>query len=208
MRVVSDGRKPVTLLVGLESEAFDYGGWSWGASTTIGIKTSSRWNLTVGPNVSRLYAPAQFVTSVTDPSYNQTFGRRYVFAPLHQTSVSLETRFNATFTPRLSLETYVQPLLSSQDYGAARQFVAPQTFDFVPYSGQVPNLDFNLRSLRGNAVLRWEWSQGSTLYVAWQQLRSDMAPYGDFDFGRDRGALFRTRPDNIVVIKVNRWFNP
>ncbi len=204
----SDGRKPVTLNVGLGSQDYEFGGWSWSVGTGIGIKTSSRWNLTVGPTIEKLFTPAQFVTWVADPTYTATYGRRYVFAPLHQTSVALETRFNATFTPRLSLEMYMQPLLSSQDYGGGKQFVAPQTYQFIPYAGQLPNLDFNLRSLRGNAVLRWEWRQGSTIYVAWQQLRSDVAPVGDFDFGRDRTALFRTRPDNIVVMKMNYWLNP
>jgi hypothetical protein len=80
-------------------------------------------------------------------------------------------------------------LLSSADYGDARQFVTPKKYEFQPYAGQVPNLDFNLRSLRGNAVLRWEWREGSTLYVAWQQQRSDFQPYGDFDFGRDQRAF-------------------
>jgi hypothetical protein len=102
----------------------------------------------------------------------------------------------------------MQPLISSADYGPTKQLVAPKTFDFVPYTGEAPDLDFNLRSLRGNAVLRWEWRQGSTLYVAWQQQRADMAPYGDFALGRDRRALFRTRPDNIFVVKVNYWLNP
>ena len=31
---------------------------------------------------------------------------------------------------------------------------------------------------------------------------------GDFSFGRDRAALFRTRPDNVFLIKVNYWINP
>jgi hypothetical protein len=204
----SDVRKPVTLNIELGSQDFAYGGWSWRASTGIGLKMSSRWNLNVGPTVAKLFTPAQFVSSVADPTYTPTFGRRYLFAPLHQTAVSLETRFNATFTPRLSLEMYLQPLLSGQNYGGAKQFVAPQTYTFVPYGGQVQDLDFNLRSLRGNAVLRWEWRQGSTIYVAWQQSRSDVALVGDFDFGRDRSALFRTRPDNIFVVKMSYWLNP
>ena len=208
LNAISDVRKPVTLLTTLQLQDYESGGWSWSAGGLVGVKTSSRWNLSAGPVLSRLYTPAQFVTSVADPSYSATYGRRYVFAPLHQVSLGMETRFNATFSPRLSLETYMQPLLSSQDYGSARQFVAPHTYDFVPYAGTIPSLDFNLRSLRGNAVLRWEWTRGSTLFVAWQQRRSDLASVGDFDFGRDRSALFHTRPDNIVVLKVNYWVNP
>jgi hypothetical protein len=208
LSISTDGRKPVTFTAFGGNQNFEFGGWAWNVGTEVGLKTSSRWNLTAGPNFSRSYTPAQFVQSVADPAYTSTFGRRYVFAPLRQTSLGLETRFNFTFSPTLSLETYTQPLLSSADYGDARQFVAPKTYEFEPYSGQVPNLDFNLRSLRGNAVLRWEWREGSTLYVAWQQQRSDFQPYGDFDFGRDRRALFSTRPDNIFLVKMNYWLNP
>jgi hypothetical protein len=208
LSVSSDGRKPVTFVAFAGGQDLEFGGWTYNVGTEVGIKTSSRWNLTAGPNFSRAYTPAQFVQSVADPSATATFGRRYIFAPLRQTSVGLETRFNFTFSPTLSLETYAQPLLSSADYGEAKQFVAPKTYNFAPYSGQVPSLDFNLRSLRGNAVLRWEWREGSTLYVAWQQQRSDFQPYGDFDFGRDRRALFGTRPDNIFLVKMNYWLNP
>ena len=83
----------------------------------------------------------------------------------------------------------------------------PRSYDFMPYASPVPNLDFNLRSLRGNAVLRWEWRAGSTLYVAWQQRRSDVADVGDFAFSRDGSALVHTRPDNIFLVKVNYWLS-
>lgn len=208
LHVRSDGRKPVTVGFNGGSEDHDFGEWGWNAGVDVGIKTSSRWNITVGPTLARAFTPAQFVTSVGDASFTPMYGRRYVFAPLHQTSVGVEARLNVTFTPRLSLETYMQPLLSSGDYGTAKQLLAPQSFDFGAYTAPVPNLDFNFRSLRGNAVLRWEWRAGSTMYVAWQQRRSDYAPIGDFEFGRDSRALFAARPDNILLVKVNYWFTP
>lgn len=206
--VSTDGRKPLTGSVFLSGQDLAFGGWAWTTGLDVGIKTSSRWTLTTGPTFSRSHTPAQFVLSAADASYAPTFGRRYVFAPLEQASLGVETRFNFTFSPTLSLETYVQPLLSSADYGDATQLVAPKSFDFTPYGGAVPNLDFNLRSLRGNAVLRWEWREGSTIYFAWQQSRNDLAAIGDFEFGRDRRALFRTRPDNIFLVKANFWLNP
>jgi hypothetical protein len=204
----SDTRKPVTMGLGLVGTRGDYDQWSWNLGLEVGVKASSRWNITMTPSVTRQRVAAQYVATADDASYAPTFGHRYVFAPLDQTEVGLETRFNLTFTPRLTLETYVQPLISSADYGSASQLVAPKTFDFVPYAGAVPDLDFNLRSLRGNAVLRWEWRQGSTLYVAWQQRRADLAEDGSFALGRDRRALFRARPDDIFVVKVNYWLNP
>jgi hypothetical protein len=67
------------------------------------------------------------------------------------------------------------------------------------------NPDLNVRSLRGNAVLRWEYRPGSTLFLVWQQQRSGTETFGDFGFGRDAGAIFRQQPDNIFVIKASYW---
>ena len=204
----SDGRKPLTAHAGVETETHDSGQWAYSVFSSFGVKTSSRWSLSLGPRFTKASLPAQYVTSTVDAAYTPTFGRRYVFAPLRQTEVALETRFNISFTPRLSLESYLQPLISAVDFGSATQFVKARSFDFVPYAGQVPSLDFNVRSLRGTAVLRWEWRAGSTMYLAWQQRRSDVASIGDFSFGRDRQALFGAAPENIFLLKVNYWLNP
>lgn len=75
---------------------------------------------------------------------------------------------------------------------------SPQAFSFS-------NPDLNVRSLRGNAVLRWEYRPGSTLFFVWQQQRAGAQPFGDFDFARDADAIFRQRADNIFVIKASYW---
>ncbi|HET7228371.1 MAG TPA: DUF5916 domain-containing protein [Longimicrobium sp.] len=67
------------------------------------------------------------------------------------------------------------------------------------------NPDLNVRSLRGNAVLRWEYRPGSTLFLVWQQERAGAEGFGDFDFSRDANAIFRQRPDNVFVIKASYW---
>lgn len=205
--VNSDIRKPITAAIAIGSQRFESGGWEYFVQTSVGIKKSSRWNLSVGPSLTRSFTAAQYLATVADSSYTATYGSRYLFAPLHQTEVALESRLNVTFTPRLTLETYVQPLLSSADYGAGRQLQLPRTFTFIP-AADAPEPDFNLRSLRGNAVVRWEWRPGSTIFFAWQQSRNDIAPFGDFSFGRDRRALLGTPPDNIFLVKVNYWLNP
>jgi hypothetical protein len=73
----------------------------------------------------------------------------------------------------------------------------------VPFT--VDNPDFNTQSLRGNAVFRWEYRPGSVLYLAWTQSRAADASFGDLNFDRDRAALFRTKPDNIFLVKVSWW---
>jgi len=67
------------------------------------------------------------------------------------------------------------------------------------------NQDFNVRSLRGTGVLRWEYRPGSTLYFVWTQIREGFDQFGDFDFNRDRSALFRDRPTNVFQVKATYW---
>jgi hypothetical protein len=67
------------------------------------------------------------------------------------------------------------------------------------------NQDFNVRSLRGTGVLRWEYRPGSTLYFVWTQIREGSDQFGDFNFSRDRSALFRDRPTNVFQIKGTYW---
>jgi hypothetical protein len=72
-------------------------------------------------------------------------------------------------------------------------------------SFDIDNPDFSQQSLRGNAVFRWEYRPGSVLYFAWTQSRASDGPFGDLRFERDREALFRTRPDNIFLVKASWW---
>ena len=65
--------------------------------------------------------------------------------------------------------------------------------------------DFNFRSLRGTAVMRWEYRPGSTLFFVWTQERDGFDTFGNFDFNRDRSALFRDRPTNVFQVKATYW---
>ncbi|MFN2398609.1 MAG: DUF5916 domain-containing protein [Gemmatimonadaceae bacterium] len=65
--------------------------------------------------------------------------------------------------------------------------------------------DQNFRSLRGNAVLRWEYRPGSTMFLVWTQSRENLTALGNFEFSRDRSALFDAHPDNVFLIKVSYW---
>ena len=69
--------------------------------------------------------------------------------------------------------------------------------------------DFRTRSVKVNAVLRWEYRPGSTLFVVWTQSRSGYVPYdASFDVGRDVGReLFLDRPTNVLMVKLNYWLS-
>ena len=78
------------------------------------------------------------------------------------------------------------------------------------------NRDFTYRSLLGNAVLRWEWRPGSTLFLVWQQSRIEeleasdptLSGVGESRIGHDTGEIFRIPPNSVVQLKVSYWFNP
>jgi hypothetical protein len=172
------------------------------------VRTSPRWNLSVGPYYSRGRISAQYLATLPDAAATETFGARYLFAPLDFTQLSGTLRLNMAILPRLTLELFAQPLIFAMDFDEPMALSEPRTFDFEPYDVALDGLDRTIRSLRGNAVLRWEWRPGSTLFVAWQQTREGLGTTGDFEWGRDPGALFDARPDNILVVKVNYWLNP
>ena len=73
----------------------------------------------------------------------------------------------------------------------------------APFSFGDP--DFTFRSLIGNAVVRWEYRPGSTVFFVWTQSRTGFDPSGKFDFGAQRSAIFRDRPTNVFQVKVNYW---
>jgi hypothetical protein len=216
LNLSSDNRSRISGRLTGEYGSGTSGSWNRRLSLNLSLRPAENWSISAGPSLRQSHAPAQYIESVDDATATATFGRRYVFAPLDQTTVSMETRFNVNFTPDVSLDVFAQPFVATGDYGAAIQLRAPRTFDFDVYDQQVEDRDFVSRSLRGNAVLRWEWQPGSTLFFVWQQRRSgsldctdntNSCRNGRFDFGRDARALFDEPPENVFQLKMTYWLN-
>jgi hypothetical protein len=209
------------------------GGHDEGANFSVRYRPRSNIQFSVAPAWSRAEVAAQFVTAFNDPAATAFFGRRAVFAGLTQQTFSMDTRLNVTFTPTLSLEMFAQPFVSSGEYHDFKEFDAPRGLHKTAFGSRITaerdaagnevsyvldadgdpatapftfgNPDFNFRSLRGSAVLRWEYRPGSTLFFVWQQQRSASEAFGDFALGRDAGAVFREHPDNVFVIKASYY---
>ncbi|MCK5651292.1 MAG: hypothetical protein KAJ42_07945, partial [Gemmatimonadetes bacterium] len=90
-----------------------------------------------------------------------------------------------------------------EEDGGLRQHVDLDEDGVADYSFR--DRDFNVRSLVGNAVLRWEYLPGSTVYFVWQRRQAGRVALGDFDFDRDLGALLAAPSDDRFMIKVNYW---
>lgn len=241
ININSDRRKVVSF--GANFDVSDDETGSGGSRTIKGdvrFQPSDNIAITLNPSFSTSTSGDQYVTATGTLPYAPTYGTRYLFADLDRQTVSMQTRLDWTFTPKLSLQLFAQPLLSSGDYLQYKQLEASQTFDFLDFvegsaqvlptetqcSGSICNVDgtqyvdfdndgvtdysfsdrdFNVRSLIGNAVLRWEYRPGSTIFFVWQRQQADRALVGDFDFSRDAGALFSAPAENRFIVKVNYW---
>ena len=108
----------------------------------------------------------------------------------------------AELAPPVRLEADGQPIDTETGHAAPFiiDFDGDGTTDF-----EFSDRAFNVRSLRLNAVLRWEYRPGSTLFLVWQQNRRERLDDGSFDLGNDFGALRSIEPDNIFIVKVNYW---
>jgi hypothetical protein len=229
--VSTDSRKNVVLRLNTDRGCSREGHCDYSATLSAELRPRSNVSLSLGPSISHNEDGAQFVDSIPDSTATAFYGKRYVFADLVQNQVSMNTRFNVTFTPNLTFELFVQPLIASADFSRFKEFAAPRGLRKLVYGVDVGTStpvaagdsidpdgagpangfviaprDFTFRSLRGNAVLRWEYRPGSTLFVVWT--RSSRLPSltrGQIDFSEDAGAIFRGPSDNIFLIKVNYW---
>ncbi|MEP6549834.1 MAG: DUF5916 domain-containing protein, partial [Gemmatimonadales bacterium] len=235
----TDPRKTVSYSL----NGFYYGdtnhGYAKDLSVGITVRPSSSIRLTLSPSLNLLHNTIQFVRPATDPLATTTYGRRYVFSDIFQTTLSATTRVEWTLSPLLSFQLYAQPFASTGRYEGFKELAIPGTQNYTVYGkdngstiapvtdpmtekvvsydvdpdgpGAAPtfsinNPDFRTHSLRGNAVVRWEYRPGSALFFVWQQQREDFLPFeGGFHTGRETKAIFG-RPSNVFLVKATYWF--
>jgi len=158
---------------------------------------------------------------------------RYIFAEIDQQTLAANIRFNWTFTPHLSFQLFLQPYISVGEYTNLKELSTPASYHFLrygddgstiskadgiytidadgggsaaPFSLYDPN--FHFASIRGNAVLRWEYLPGSTAYLVWTQQQSAFSQSTSLDVANDLGDAFSSdNTENILMLKVSYWFN-
>jgi len=197
-------------------------------------KPSSQIGLTIGPEYSFNNSKYQWVGNFSDPLANNTYDHRYVFANLIQKTISANIRLNWIFNPVLSLQLYIQPLISVGDYKDYKELKRPNSLDFVSYGPDgssieynseddeylvdpdndgpaeqfdFSNPDFNYKSFIANLVLRWEVFPGSVFYFVWSHNKTNQDDPGDFSLRRDIGNLWKSEADNVLLVKFSYWLN-
>ncbi|MGI9076515.1 MAG: DUF5916 domain-containing protein [Gemmatimonadaceae bacterium] len=180
------------------------------AFASMSARVASRFSMEVGPNFEKRIDDAQWISNFGAITSDTT---HFTFARLDQTTLGLVARANFTATPTLSLQMYAEPFVSSGSFSRWRELDEPRASAyeqrFKPYGGGQNPGGFNVKQFNSNAVVRWEYRPGSTLFLVWQQGRGqDELDAGSFDARRDYRNLFRAHPDNTFLIKASYWFNP
>jgi hypothetical protein len=196
LHVGSDDRKQFFISADSHLEDSRDGSYVHGGGLGLTYRPASNLTLNLTPYYNRSHAYNQYVT---------TTGGKYVFSELEQHSFELGTRADWTLSSRLSLQLYLQPFVASGDFHDYHTLARARTRDYDPYTPTFSDPDFNLRSVRGSAVMRWEFRPGSALYVVWNEARADVVPLGDFRFRRDFRAIPTAPSHDVFLVKVSYW---
>ena len=171
----------------------------------IGVRPSPRWQLSIAPTFVREIDARQYIATL-DGGPPETYGQHYVFARVDRATYSTQFRLNYTLKPDLTFDLYAEPFVASGMYGPTGELVAPRAGELAPYV--VPgDRDFNTRSFRSNAVIRWEWRPGSTLYVVWQQNRAATEPIGTRASIGDMFNSITAPGDHVFAVKTTFWLS-
>ena len=227
----SDSTKPVQFYLGGWAQLGD-GGYIdtqeiWAGLT---LRPTNALQVSISPDYVHARQEMQYVDTADNAGQ-----ARYLFGSLDQETFSLTFRVDLSLTPDLTLQYYGAPFVSAGRYDTFKRITDPHadayrdrfhafTGQEIAYDAQgdtyavdedrsgtvdytFDNPNFNFRDFNSNLVVRWQYSPGSTVYLVWSQTRCNYVSNGGFDLGHDLETLFDVHPDNVFLIKINKWFS-
>jgi len=176
------------------------GSWEQQFGPSIRWRPVSNLGLSGGPDFYRGHTDAQF----WDNAGTLATGSR--FTQLEQTQWSMNLRVDYAATPNVSVQLFVQPLVSTLRFHDLKELARSRSYEFLPVqSGAIAGGTFG--SLRGNAVVRWEYSPGSSAYFVWTQERADLDGRDQFDVNHSYRVVSRAPANNVFLVKVAHHFH-
>ncbi len=230
----SDNRKQIIVNANKSYGHDKLGGYYVNGNIGLEWRPNTKLSLSIGPDYTKSSDMRQWVGNFEDATATNTYKTRYVFASIDQHTVSANIRVNWTFTPNLSFQLFMQPFFAVGSYNDFKEVAKPRTLSLNKYGennstisydsenseykvdpdGSGPanaftfsNPDFNYKSLRGTAVLRYEFLPGSIFYLVWSHNQANFDNAGDFNFGRDFKNLWGTAGDDIIMAKFTYWLD-
>jgi len=230
----TDSKEKLVLSIILAHYKDVWGNYDYIGGIDFEWKPKSNITLNLNPEYTFTKMNTQWVGAFTDQTANETYGKRYVFGDMEQNTFVTNLRVNWSFTPKISLQCFVQALFSVGDYSKFKELAKPNSSEYNFYgqgnseidydeqlniysvdpdgSGSAEDLqfynpNFNFKSLRGNVVLRWEVMPGSVFYLAWTHDKTNYVNPGSFNLRRDFSDLWRSPANNIFLLKFSYWID-
>ena len=212
----------------------DFGGYSYDYGMEIEWKPLPQIEFTLEPMYEFNNSTYQWVDSYDDDLAIETFGTRYIFAEINHKTISTELRLNWSFSPVISLQLYLQPFFTVGNYENFKELAKPNSKKYNVYGennstisyvddsdsytvdsdgdgpsveGSFDNPDFNFKSIKGNAVLRWEVLPGSVFYLVWTHDKVNDENPGSYNAKRDFTNLWGSEANNAFLMKFSYWFD-
>ena len=204
------GKKELTLNTGV----------NWRPPGPVALSLAARRNW--------LAEDRQYVTTGSFAGTSQ-----FVMGKMKRREISITARSDISFSPRLSLQLYAQPFASARRFEELRLVSNPRGGTYAGQfsvlgadrlsrggNGSTVQVDVDrdggndisfaepnrtVLSLRTNAVLRWEFRPGSTVYLVWNQNRGAEDYDGTLHMIRDLGDTFGATGGHVLALKVSWW---
>ena len=198
----TNGSKPWFWSISMSASSSADGSWDEGWNPSIRWRPKSNLGIQAGPEFYRGHTDAQFLENVETGKL--ATGSR--FAELEQTQWSMNLRADYAVTPNVSVQVFVQPLVSTLRFHELKELARSRSYDFVSVTpGRIGGR--TLGSLRGNAVVRWEYLPGSSAYFVWTQERAERDRIDQFDVSHSYKVISRAPANNVFLIKVAHHFD-
>lgn len=190
--------------------------YSWGSNRDgnsnnydlfMTVRPSTSMEVTFGPSYGLSWNSSRYVATV-DPSQSTAGG--YLFAEQNTEQFSMTIRGIATFTTNLSVQLYGQPFIAHITHDNYKYWNGNNDYSPAPdqsLDGTAQDPDFSLLNFNANAVIRWEYRPGSTIYLVWSQVRDNFSEVPQFTFRRGMNELFNVGSRNVFMVKLNYWWN-
>ncbi len=225
LSLASDPRRTVATTIAASVTKGDQGELIRRIAPVVRLRPSPRAEVSIQPVIQWTHDPAQWLGQFQDSGTPV-----HLAGSLDQTTASLTTRVNLSFTRDLSLQVYAEPFTSEGRYGTLRQVTSARAKQFgarfadvdATRSGSGYSIDrdldgkadflmadpaFDVKELKTNVVVRWEMRPGSSMFLVWSQGRNGSARDTNREDGlwTDARDLFRLPATNVLLLKVSTW---